>query len=128
MLTQTLCRFAPRRHRVYRLISSLAAVRFEIYRVEGGLIYLNLHEHPMMVQMTRTGRQCWPAAPLQTVNRSDDRAADLSLCVARAFIRALRCFVGGILGGSRLCNRLIGLIDLILRRAVALELVALLRR
>ncbi len=51
MLTQTLCRFAPRRHRVYRLISSLAADRFEIYRVEGGLIYLNLHEHPMMVQM-----------------------------------------------------------------------------
>ena len=51
MLMQTLCRFAPRRHRVYRLISRLAADRFEIYRVEGGLIYLNLHEHPMMVQM-----------------------------------------------------------------------------
>jgi len=51
MLTQTLCRFAPRRHRVYRLISRFAADRFEIYRVEGGLIYLNLHEHPMMVQV-----------------------------------------------------------------------------
>jgi FkbM family methyltransferase len=51
MLMQTLCRFAPRRHRVYRLISRLAPNRFEIYRVDGGLIYLNLHEHPMMVQM-----------------------------------------------------------------------------
>ncbi len=51
MLMQTLCRFAPRRHRVYRLISRLAADRFEIYRVEGGLIYLNLHEHSMMVQV-----------------------------------------------------------------------------
>jgi FkbM family methyltransferase len=51
MLMQALCRFAPRRHRVYRLISRLASDRYEIYRVEGGLIYLNLHEHPMMVQM-----------------------------------------------------------------------------
>jgi FkbM family methyltransferase len=51
MLMQTLCNFAPRRHRVYRLISRLAANRYEIYRVEGGLIYLNLHEHPMMVQV-----------------------------------------------------------------------------
>ena len=48
---QTLCRFAPRRHRVYRLISRLAPDRFDTYRVEGGLIYLNLHEHPMMVQV-----------------------------------------------------------------------------
>ena len=51
MLMQTLCKFAPRRYRVYRLISRLAADRFEVYRVEGGLIYLNLHEHPMMVQI-----------------------------------------------------------------------------
>lgn len=51
MLMQTLCRFAPRRHRVYRLLSRLASDRYEIYRIEGGLIYLNLHEHPMMVQM-----------------------------------------------------------------------------
>jgi len=51
MLMQMLCRFAPRRHRVYRLISRLAPDRFEAYRTEGGLIYLNLHEHPMMVQM-----------------------------------------------------------------------------
>ena len=50
MLMQTLCRFAPRRHRVYRLLSRLATDRFEIYRVDGSLIYLNLHEHPMMVQ------------------------------------------------------------------------------
>lgn len=48
---QTLCRVAPRRHRVYRSLSRLAPNRFEIYRVEGGLIYLNLHEHPMMVQV-----------------------------------------------------------------------------
>lgn len=48
---QTLCRFAPRRYRVYRLISRLAPDRFEVYLVEGGLIYLNLHEHPMMVQV-----------------------------------------------------------------------------
>lgn len=33
------------------MISRLAADRFEIYRIDGGLIYLNLHEHPMMVQM-----------------------------------------------------------------------------
>jgi FkbM family methyltransferase len=51
MLMQTLCRFAPRRHRVYRMLSRLASDRYEIYRIEGGLIYLNLHEHPMMVQM-----------------------------------------------------------------------------
>jgi FkbM family methyltransferase len=51
MLMQALCRFAPRRFRVYRLISRLAADRYEIYRIEGGLIYLNLREHPMMVQM-----------------------------------------------------------------------------
>jgi FkbM family methyltransferase len=51
MLMQALCRIAPQRHRVYRLISRLAADRYEVYRVEGGLIYLNLHEHPMMVQM-----------------------------------------------------------------------------
>jgi FkbM family methyltransferase len=51
MLTQALCLIAPRRHRVYRLISRLAADRYEIYQVEGGRIYLNLHEHPMMVQM-----------------------------------------------------------------------------
>jgi FkbM family methyltransferase len=51
MLMQTLCRLAPRRHRVYRLISRFAPDRFEVYRTEGGFIYLNLHEHPMMVQM-----------------------------------------------------------------------------
>jgi FkbM family methyltransferase len=51
MLMQALCRAAPRRHRVYRLISRLAPDHYEVYRVEGGLIYLNLHEHPMMVQM-----------------------------------------------------------------------------
>lgn len=51
MLMQAICKVAPRRHRVYRLISRLAADRYEIYRVEGGLIYLNLHEHPMMVQI-----------------------------------------------------------------------------
>ena len=51
MLMQTLCRFAPRRHRVYRLISRLAPNRFEVYRIEGGLIYLNLREHPSTVQV-----------------------------------------------------------------------------
>ncbi|HEV2170738.1 MAG TPA: FkbM family methyltransferase [Candidatus Binatus sp.] len=51
MIMQMLCRFAPRRHRVYRLISRLASQRYQVYRVEGGLIYLNLHEHPMMVQV-----------------------------------------------------------------------------
>ncbi len=50
MLMQTLCRVAPRRYRVYRLLSRLAADRNEIYRVEGGLIYLNLHESAAMVQ------------------------------------------------------------------------------
>lgn len=50
MLMQTLCRIAPRRHRVYRMLKGLAADRYEIYRVEGGLIYLNLHESAMMVQ------------------------------------------------------------------------------
>jgi FkbM family methyltransferase len=50
MLTQMLSRFAPRRYRVYRLISRLAADRLEIYRVEGGRIYLNLHESAAMVQ------------------------------------------------------------------------------
>jgi FkbM family methyltransferase len=51
MLMQTLCRLAPRRHRVYRLLSRLAPNRFEIYRIDSGLIYLNVHEQPMMVQM-----------------------------------------------------------------------------
>jgi FkbM family methyltransferase len=51
MLMQTLCRLAPRRHRVYRLLSRLAPNRFEIYRIDNGLIYLNVHEQPMMVQM-----------------------------------------------------------------------------
>jgi FkbM family methyltransferase len=51
MLMQALCRLAPRRHRVYRLISRLAPDRYEVYRIQGGLIYLNLHEHSMMVQM-----------------------------------------------------------------------------
>jgi FkbM family methyltransferase len=51
MLMQTLCKVAPRRHRVYRLLSRLAPDRFELYRIEGGLIYLNLHEHPMMAQV-----------------------------------------------------------------------------
>ncbi len=51
MLMQMLCSVAPRRHRVYRLLSRLAADRHEIYRVEGGQIYLNLHESPMMVQV-----------------------------------------------------------------------------
>jgi len=50
MLIQTLCNVAPRRYRVYRLLSRLAADRYEIYRVEGGLIYLNLHESSAMVQ------------------------------------------------------------------------------
>jgi FkbM family methyltransferase len=50
MLMQVLCRVGPRRHRVYRLLSRLAANRYERYRVDGGLIYLNLHESPMMVQ------------------------------------------------------------------------------
>lgn len=47
---QALCSVAPRRYRVYRLLSQLAADRYEIYRVEGGLIYLNLHESAAMVQ------------------------------------------------------------------------------
>lgn len=47
---QALCSVAPRRYRVYRLLSRLAADRYEIYRVEGGLIYLNLHESAAMVQ------------------------------------------------------------------------------
>jgi FkbM family methyltransferase len=51
MLMQTLCRFAPRRYRVYRLISRLARNRHKIYKVDGGRIYLNLHESPIMVQM-----------------------------------------------------------------------------
>jgi FkbM family methyltransferase len=51
MLMQTLCRLAPRRHRVYRLLSRFAPDRFEIYRIDNGLIYLNVHEQPMMVQM-----------------------------------------------------------------------------
>jgi FkbM family methyltransferase len=50
MLMQILCSIAPRRYRVYRLLSRLAADRYEIYRVEGGLIYLNLHESAAMVQ------------------------------------------------------------------------------
>lgn len=47
---QTLCRFAPRRHRVYRLLRQIASDRHEIYRVAGGLIYLNIHESAAMVQ------------------------------------------------------------------------------
>jgi FkbM family methyltransferase len=50
MLMQTLCSLAPRRYRVYRLLSRLAADRYEIYRVEGGSIFLNLHESDAMVQ------------------------------------------------------------------------------
>src|SRR5208282_5758959 len=50
MLMQTLCSVAPRRYRVYQLLSRLAADRYEIYRVQGGLIYLNLHESAAMVQ------------------------------------------------------------------------------
>ena len=50
MLTQMLSRFAPRRYRVYRMISRLAPNRYEIYRVEGGQIFLNLHESATMVQ------------------------------------------------------------------------------
>ena len=50
MLMQMLCSVAPRRYRVYRLLSRLAADRYKIYRVEGGLIYLNLHESATMVQ------------------------------------------------------------------------------
>jgi len=50
MLMQALCRVAPRRFRVYRLLSRLAPNRYEIYRVEGGLIFLNLHESAAMVQ------------------------------------------------------------------------------
>ncbi len=43
MLMQTLCSVAPRRRRVYRLPSRLAADRHEIYQIEGGLICPNLH-------------------------------------------------------------------------------------
>ena len=50
MLMQTLCKVAPRRYRVYRLLSQVAPDRYKIYRVEGGLIYLNLHESAAMVQ------------------------------------------------------------------------------
>lgn len=50
MVMQTLCSLAPRRYRVYRLLSRLAADRYGIYRVEGGLIYLNLYESAAMVQ------------------------------------------------------------------------------
>jgi FkbM family methyltransferase len=50
MLMQALCSIAPRRYRVYRLLSWLAPNRYEIYRVEGGLIFLNLHESAAMVQ------------------------------------------------------------------------------
>ena len=50
MLMQTLCNVAPRRYRVYRLLSRLAPDRYEIFRVDGGLIYLNLHESAAMVQ------------------------------------------------------------------------------
>ena len=50
MLMQTLCSVAPRRYRVYRLLSRLAPDRYEIFRVDGGLIYLNLHESAAMVQ------------------------------------------------------------------------------
>ena len=47
---QTLCSVAPRRYRVYRMLSRMAPNRYEIYRVEGGLIFLNLHESSAMVQ------------------------------------------------------------------------------
>ena len=50
MLMQTLCNVAPRRYRVYRLLSRLAPDRYEVFRVDGGLIYLNLHESAAMVQ------------------------------------------------------------------------------
>lgn len=50
MLMQTLCNVAPRRYRVYRLLSRLAPDRYEIFRVDGGLICLNLHESAAMVQ------------------------------------------------------------------------------
>ena len=50
MLMQTLCSIAPRRYRVYRMLSRIAPDRYEIYRVEGGLIFLNLHESAAMVQ------------------------------------------------------------------------------
>lgn len=50
MLMQTLCSVAPRRYRVYRMLSRIAPDRYEIYRVEGGLIFLNLHESSAMVQ------------------------------------------------------------------------------
>lgn len=49
-MMQTLCSVAPRRFRVYRLLSRLAPDRYEIFRAEGGLIYLNLHESAAMVQ------------------------------------------------------------------------------
>ena len=42
-----------------------------------------------------------------------------------ALIRALRCLVGGVFLGSCLGDCRIGGIDLILRRAVAFELIAL---
>lgn len=47
---QMLCSFAPRRYRVYRLLKRIASDRYEIYRVAGGLIYLNIHESAAMVQ------------------------------------------------------------------------------
>jgi len=50
MLMRALCSVAPRRHRIYRMLSRLAADRYNIYHVEGGLIYLNLHESAAMVQ------------------------------------------------------------------------------
>jgi FkbM family methyltransferase len=50
MLMQMVCSVAPRRYRVYRMLSRLAPNRYEIYRVEGGQIFLNLHESSAMVQ------------------------------------------------------------------------------
>jgi FkbM family methyltransferase len=49
-LMQTLCNLAPRRYRVYKMLSRVAPNRYEIYSVVGGRIFLNLHESAAMVQ------------------------------------------------------------------------------
>ena len=94
MLMQTLCKFAPRRHRVYRLISRLAANRFEIYRVEGGLIYLNLHEHPMMVQVAMGTYESAKHAMIRRLLRSGMTFIDVGANLGDFTLQAAR-LVGG---------------------------------
>jgi hypothetical protein len=56
------------------------------------------------------------------LTRAGEPAIDpLLACI---IIRLLRGFVGGFFLGARLCDCLVGGIDLILRRAVAFELIA----